>query len=113
MDGLKTDIHKILSNDLVKNNTNGSIYESMGDIDTAIALYEYNVNHRFEGNHPYDRLSIIYRKRKEYYNEIIVLETAIDVFTHDVPRSRPDRAKKLSKFKERLKKAKELADKAI
>ena len=101
------------SKDMVDNNLNGKFYESIKDIDTAIALYEYNIHHRFEGNYPYDRLSIIYRKRKGYRKEINVLETAIDVFTQDVPRSRSDRAKKLSKFKERLKKAKELADKTI
>lgn len=94
--------------DLVDNNLKGIKCEKAGKIDDAIALYEYNVQHRFEGNHPYDRLAIIYRKRKEYDKEIKVLETAIDVFTHDVPISRPDRAKKLSKFKERLLKAKEL-----
>lgn len=81
--------------------------------DDAIVLYEYNVQHRFDGNHPYDRLAIIYRKRKEYKKEIEVLKTAIDVFTHDVPHSRPDRAKKLTKFKERLKKARELERKTL
>lgn len=82
--------------------------EKQGDVDTAITLYEKNVSHRFDGNCPYDRLTIIYRKKKDYDNEIRVLETAIDVFTHDVPASRSDRSIKLTRFKERLTKATKL-----
>lgn len=82
--------------------------EKQEDVDTAITLYEKNVSHRFDGNCPYDRLAIIYRKKKDYDNEIRVLETAIDVFTHDVPASRSDRSIKLTRFKERLTKATKL-----
>lgn len=82
--------------------------EKQGDVDTAITLYEKNVSHRFDGNCPYDRLAIIYRKEKDYDNEIRVLETAIDVFTHDVPASRSDRSIKLTRFKERLTKVTKL-----
>lgn len=82
--------------------------EKQGDVDTAITLYEKNVSHRFDGNCPYDRLAIIYRKKKDYDNEIRVLETAIDVFTHDVPASRSDRSIKLTRFKERLTKVTKL-----
>lgn len=100
------------SSDMVDNNLRAIDFEKQGDIDSAIMLYEYNVQHRFEGNHPYDRLAIIYRKRKEYDKEAEVLETAIEVFTHDVSPSRPDKEKKLSKFKERLSKVNELKNKS-
>ncbi|GCA66055.1 hypothetical protein KGMB01110_04910 [Mediterraneibacter butyricigenes] len=89
-------------------NLNARELEKQGDIDTAITLYEKNVSHRFVGNYPYDRLAIIYRKKKDYANEIRVLKTAIDVFTHDVPVTRSDRSVKLTRFKERLAKAKKL-----
>ncbi len=82
--------------------------EKQGEIDTAIALYETNISHRFDGNCPYDRLAIIYRKKKDYDNEIRVLETAIDVFTHDVPVTRSDRSIKLTRFNERLTKVTKL-----
>lgn len=47
-------------------------------------------------------------RKKDYDNEIRVLETAIDVFTHDVPASRSDRSIKLTRFKDRLTKATKL-----
>lgn len=98
-------------NDMIENNLRGKELEANGNLDSAISLYEYNVKHRFEGSHPYNRLAIIYRKRKEYSKEIAVLKQAIDVFTNDVPYSRPDRNKKLKGFNERLKKANELLQK--
>ena len=36
--------------------------EKEGKIDSAILLYEENVKESFEGNHPYDRLAVIYHK---------------------------------------------------
>ncbi len=95
---------------MVNNNLRGSKLEKEGDVDGAIQLYEYNVAHRFSGNHPYDRLSIIYRRQKRYEDEVRVLEMAVDVFTNDVPDERPDKNKKLDKFKERLAKARSLIE---
>lgn len=94
------------STDLVDNNLRGINFEKQGDLNNAITLYEYNIQHRFNGNHPYDRLAIIYRKQKLYDKEISVLETAIDVFTNDISDNRSDKTKKLNKFKERIEKAK-------
>jgi len=74
-------------------------------IDEAIKLYEENISEESGGNHPYDRLAIIYRKRKQYDEEIRVLKKAIDVFTS---LTRPDAVKKLAKFKERLEKVQEI-----
>lgn len=108
---MKHNLSAAPTSDMVDNNLRGIAFEKCGDISSAIKLYEYNIQHRFEGNHPYDRLAIIYRKQKQYDKEIFILESAIDVFTHDVPYSRPDRFKKLSNFKESLKKVKELKKK--
>lgn len=97
------------SKDMVKNNLRGKALEKEGNIDAAIILYEYNVEHRFDGSHPYKRLAIIYRRQKEFSKEIDVLNKALDVFTNDVSKSRPDRDNKIEEFNDRLVKAIELS----
>lgn len=89
---------------MVNNNLKGIELEKQGKIEEAIKLYEYNVQHRFDGNHPYDRLAIIYHKQEKYEDEIRVLKQAIDVFEHDLNPSRSDKSPKLARFKEKLQK---------
>lgn len=95
----------------VDRNLNGKELEKEGDIEGAIALYEQNVAEGFAGNHPYDRLAIIYRKNKAYSEEIRVLERAIFVFENYASQDRPDVQPKLEAFKERLQKAQQLNEK--
>lgn len=52
--------------------------ESM--IDEAISVYEKAITPKIPMTHPYDRLMILYRKKKDYENEIRVIKEAIDVF---------------------------------
>lgn len=92
----------------LKRNLDGIKLEKEGNIDEAIKLYEQNIMENFDGNHPYDRLAIIYRKNKKIKDEIRVLEKAIWVFTQVVYSQRGDRLPKLKKFKKRLDKAKSL-----
>lgn len=92
----------------VKRNLKGIGLEKAKKVDDAIKLYEENVKENFEGSHPYNRLAIIYRKRKEIDNEIKVLEKAVWVFENIVYKGRSDRLPKLVKFKKRLEKAKKL-----
>lgn len=80
--------------------------EKAGNIDGAIRLYEENIEENFEGNYPYDRLAIIYKKRNQINEEIRVLKKAIWVFENIVSKARADKEPKLDRFKERLKKAK-------
>ncbi len=96
--------------DLVQNNIDGKELEKAGRVDDAVKLYLYNVKSRFEGSHPYDRLAIIYRKAKEYDKEIDILKRAIDVFENDVILERPDRDRKIKRFKDRLAKAEKLKE---
>jgi tetratricopeptide (TPR) repeat protein len=99
-----------IPHDPVKRNTTGRELEKEGYIDNAIELYEMNVNGRFDGSFPYERLAMIYRKRKQYDEEIRVLEQAISKFkglAKVTPRQDAD--PKLTKFRERLEKAKILA----
>lgn len=86
----------------------GIYYEKSGQIDKAILQYELAVEQSFIGNHPYDRLAILYRKSKQIDDEIRVLETAIFVFKNIVSKHRGDRKPKLQKFEERLDKARKL-----
>lgn len=82
--------------------------EKAGKIDEAISAYEESIENKCDGSHPYNRLAIIYRKRKQYDEEIRVLEKAILVFDNIVSKKRADRHPKLEKFRIRLEKAKEL-----
>lgn len=47
---------------MVDRNNLGIKSEKFGDFEAAIALYEQNVNARFDGSHPYERLLVIYRR---------------------------------------------------
>jgi len=95
----------------VERNLKGIQFEKDEQIDKAIKLYERNVEENFEGNHPYDRLAVIYRKRNQIGEEIRVLQKAIWVFENVVPQERVDRLPKLQKFRKRLEKARKLREK--
>ncbi|AUJ87384.1 hypothetical protein CXM95_15930 [Enterococcus sp. CR-Ec1] len=94
----------------MENNLTGRELEKSGKIDEAIELYERNVSDRFEGNYPYDRLAIIYRKRRDYDNEIRVLRTAVEVFENNQS-MRKDISPKIDRFKKRLDTANKLKQK--
>ena len=55
--------------------------EREGRVDAAVALYELNLEEQFCAIFSFERLMVIYRKRKEYTQEIRVIEKAIAVFT--------------------------------
>jgi tetratricopeptide (TPR) repeat protein len=86
-------------------NLQGISFEQQGRIDEAIDLYEQNVSLKFDGSHPYTRLAIIYRRRKQYDDEIRVIEKAISVF------DKQNAPKDLEYFSKRLLKAKKLQEK--
>lgn len=90
----------------VDRNLLGIRCEKEGKVDDAIILYEKNISEEFVGNHPYDRLAIIYHKQNLFNEEIRVLEKGIDVFTGLVGSPRTDVIPKLNKFKSRLEKIK-------
>lgn len=92
----------------VDRNLKGKELERENKVEEAMALYWENVNEGFDGNFPYDRLTVIYRKEKNYDKEIEVLEKAVHVFKTQVNKERADRQPKLEKFEERLAKAIEL-----
>ena len=65
---------------MVDRNNKGIELEKKGDIESAIKLYEQNVTDEFFGTHPYDRLAMIYRKRKQFDDEIRILKRKIPIF---------------------------------
>ncbi|MBY6996506.1 DUF4236 domain-containing protein [Clostridium botulinum] len=100
----------------VERNLKGKEFEKQKDIESAIALYELNVKDEFEGTHPYDRLAILYRKQKNYDDEIRIINKAIKVFSalyiNCESEIRKEGLKKtIDKFEYRLKRANELKNK--
>lgn len=58
----------------------GMDFEKSGELEKAIKCYEFCVSNRFTGTAPYDRLMVIYRKRKDYESEQRIIESAVSVF---------------------------------
>lgn len=87
-------------------NNNGIALEKAGDIDAAIAEYEENIKGGYRALHSYNRLMVLYRKRKDYDNEIRVIDYSIGVFIGD---NRYDG--EIAKWRERRTKAEQLKNK--
>jgi hypothetical protein len=90
--------------DAVERNLLGMRLEKEGLIENAIVCYEENVREGFSGNHPYDRLAVIFRKRGDRTREIAVLKRGIEVFEQLVGSGRSDVVAKLERFRQRLEK---------
>lgn len=58
----------------------GQSLEKEGMIDEAIAVYEKSILSKLPATIPYDRLMVLYRKKKDYVNEIRIIKDAISVF---------------------------------
>lgn len=86
----------------VERNLKGIQFEKEGNVEQAIKLYEANVKENFEGNHPYDRLAVIYGKQGRIDDQIRVLERAVWVFENIVYKERADRLPKLQRFQKQL-----------
>lgn len=82
--------------DTVEANNLGKELEKNGDREKAIEVYEKNVERGYPATHSYDRLLVIYRRQKDYTNEIRIIKKAI----HKFPKE--------EKYKTRLEKANEL-----
>lgn len=64
-------------------NNKGMAQEKSGNIDLAIETYEENIKGGYPATHSYDRLMILYRKRKDYQNELRVIDAALEVFKRE------------------------------
>lgn len=70
-------------NECCARNNNGIALEKAGHVEAAIAEYEENIKGGYRALHSYNRLMILYRKRKDYDNEIRVIDNSIEVFSGD------------------------------
>lgn len=68
-----------IENIIVERNIKGQELEKQSKIDEAIALYECNIVDYVDTPHPYDRLRIIYTKRKQYDEAIRVCKAYIEM----------------------------------
>lgn len=75
-------------------NNSGIEQEKSGDIDAAISTYEKCLTLNYPTVHPYERLMILFRKRKEYDKEVSIIEKAINVFQNENRRRAKDAIKK-------------------
>lgn len=80
-------------------NNLGTKYEQEGNIALAISTYEENLSSSFIACHSFDRLMILYRKQKDYNNEIRVIQIALDVLCAKYPQLRDKYLKRLEKAK--------------
>ncbi|NOH00713.1 MAG: hypothetical protein HND47_01410 [Chloroflexi bacterium] len=59
--------------------TQAQKFEKSNDIQSAITLYEQNISDGFLASLPYERLRIIYEKKKDYQNAIRVCKRYIEI----------------------------------
>lgn len=85
-------------------NNVGIELESKGKFDEAIKVYEENVANGCSATHSFDRLMVLYRKAKDYKNEIRVIKRAIRVFKKVI--------RLIEKYTKRLEKAELLLHKS-
>jgi tetratricopeptide (TPR) repeat protein len=68
-----------LENIIVNRNQKGIEIEKSGQIEEAIKLYEQNVVDYADTPHPYNRLRVIYSKRKQYDEAIRICKAYIEM----------------------------------
>ncbi len=82
----------------------GKKFEKEDELEKACACYEGCVKNRFNGNGPYDRLIILYRKLDRPDDVLRIVKRAINIFEKVAKQGRSDGAKKLEKYQIQLEK---------
>ena len=59
----------------------GKHYESTGEIEKWVELYEYMALKNWNGSHIYDKLSIYYKKNKKYKDAERVIVIFLEIYT--------------------------------
>lgn len=86
---------------LTQRNLEGRKLEKAGQLDKAIKLYEANVADFFVGEHPYERLRIIYRRTQDYDKALSVCNSYVamdDLYQQVVSRKQQSRNEKRQHF---------------
>lgn len=76
-------------NRAVERNLRGIQLEKDGQTDAAALLYEANVQDGFDGDHPYNRLRVIYTRKKDLRRALAICERAVPAL-----RSQPHKAER-------------------
>lgn len=58
--------------------------EQGGNLDRAIKLYEQNIKENFADKFAFERLMIIYRKQKDFKNELRVINRGVELFQENM-----------------------------
>lgn len=64
-------------------NHKGIALEKEGKVSEAIEVYEENIKSDYPAPHSYKRLSVLYRKQKDFDNEERVIKRAIEILPRD------------------------------
>ena len=65
---------------LFKKSQEGMYFESIGEIEKSIEIYEYCVEKGWDGSHVYDKLSIYYKKNKRYKDSDRVIRKYLGIY---------------------------------
>lgn len=74
---------EMLLNETAELNNKGKQLEEDGDVEGAIAVYEECMKLRYAAFYSYQRLMVLYHRRKDYENEKRVIKIAIEVFERE------------------------------
>lgn len=74
---------EMLLNETAELNNKGKQLEEDGDVEGAIAVYEECMKLRYAAFNSYQRLMVLYHRRKDYENEKRVIKIAIEVFERE------------------------------
>ena len=69
-----------LALEVEERNNEARVAEQDGELNKAVKLYEQNIKEDYADEFAFERLMIIYRKLKEYEDELRVINRAIKVF---------------------------------
>jgi tetratricopeptide (TPR) repeat protein len=92
-----------ISNAMAERNQRGRDLERTGHLEEAIELYERNVSDLFDGEFPYDRLRVIYRRQNRYEDALSVCRAFVSMADRlrELGSPRRDLARKRQRFSER------------
>lgn len=91
--------------DTAARNNAGIEFEKAGETDKAIEVYEDNVAEGYPALHAFNRLMVLYRRRKDYANEIRVIKRAIEVFQRENERRAENAVKDEPQLREQIQEA--------
>ena len=73
--------------EMVDRNLKGIEMEKLGHEENARILYEMNIEEGFDGSHPYERLRVIYTRRKDFVQAIRVCQAFINLNQRDIKKT--------------------------